>query len=194
MTDQATSQATDGKLPPALTYERWPIALLVQDPHNARGHGPRNLDEIRASLKRWSQRLPVVVRQGQLVGGNATALVAAELGMTHLDVVIADDLSAAEAERLAVALNRSAELAHWRPDVLVETLTSFAGDLDGTGFSLDELLELQAGQAPLPPAPDDSHHLGRSWSVLVVCANELDQQAVLSRLTGEGYECRALIS
>jgi hypothetical protein len=201
MTDQAHGGVV--KLPPALTYERWPIGALTQDPHNARGHGPRNIDEIKASLRRWGQRLPVVVRNGQLVGGNATAKAAGDLvaedpatfaALSHLDVVVADDLTAGEAERLAVALNRSAELAHWDTTTLTETLVSFDGDLEGTGFTADELDDLlDLGQPP--DDLDTSPQLGGlEYRVIVDCESEAEQAMLMSRFTADGLVCRAVIT
>ena len=194
MTDLDQTPDLDAILPPALTYQRWPLDRLLQDPHNARGHPDRNLAELRASLKRWGQRLPVVVRHGQLVGGNATALVAEELGWTHLDVVIADDLSKGEAERLAVALNRTAELAVWNHQTLAETLVSFDGDLDGTGFTPDELGDLLTlGQEPQPDtSPQLGDHL--EYRIVVDCADEQDQARLVQQFQADGITCRAVIT
>lgn len=142
MTEQTTQ--------PQLRYERRPVAALTLDPRNARAHDRPNIDAIKESLQRFGQRLPVVVRQGQLVGGNATTIAADELGWTHLDVVVSDDLSEEEARRLAVMLNRSAELAAWDRPVLVETLGSFP-DLAGTGFDAEQLEELEGLVHGVPP-------------------------------------------
>lgn len=57
----------------ALTIVRRELSSLQQDPNNARRHGRRNLDAIKASLVRFGQRVPLVVRPGGLiVGGNGT--------------------------------------------------------------------------------------------------------------------------
>jgi hypothetical protein len=147
MTDQPATATGNGQQPattPALRYERRPLTDLNLDPRNARAHDRANIDAIKESLTRFGQRLPVVVRHGQLVGGNATTIAADELGWTHLDVVISDDLDEEEARRLAIMLNRTAELATWNAPILVETLTGFDGDLAGTGFDLDQLAELES--------------------------------------------------
>jgi hypothetical protein len=190
------SGMTGTRQPPALRYERWPIAELVQDPGNARGHSRRNIEEIKASLARFGQRLPVVVREGRLVGGNATQVAAFELGWTDLDVVLADDLSEGEARRLAVALNRSAELAHWNHDVLTETLRGFADDLSGTGFTSQELEDLESLGRPAPPAEADTspQRGGVEYRVIVECGSEAEQAQLIARFAADGLVCRAVIT
>jgi DNA modification methylase len=133
----------------ALRYERWPLTDLQLDPRNARAHDRPNIDAIKESLERFGQRLPVVVRHGQLIGGNATTIAADELGWTHLDVAVSDDLTVEEARRLAIMLNRSAELAAWDRPVLLESLQRF-DTLEGTGFSPDDLAELELLLTPEP--------------------------------------------
>jgi DNA modification methylase len=185
-----------------LRIVRVPIGELTLDPANARTHDRRNLAEIRASLARFGQRLPIVVRAGRVVGGNATTTAARELGWTHLDTVAADDLSEGEARALAVALNRTGELAGWDTELLVELLLA-TPELEGTGFTPAELAELQAalGQLPggdggrrlsdvdevpepppaPPPAPGDLWQLGRHR---LLCGDATDRETVKRLLDG----------
>jgi hypothetical protein len=170
---------------PALRYERRPLTDLQLDPRNARAHDRANIDAIKESLERFGQRLPVVVRHGQLVGGNATTIAADELGWTHLDVVVSDDLSEEEARRLAIMLNRSAELAAWDQPVLIESLQGL-DDLAGTGFSLEQLVALEALANPEPFDPNaewqgmpdyDSDYLGSAFHVIVHFRSDQDAAA-----------------
>ena len=47
-----------------LSIRRVHLDSLHQDPANARQHGERNLDSIRASLQRFGQAEPLVVHKG----------------------------------------------------------------------------------------------------------------------------------
>lgn len=138
-----------------LTVTQVSLAELHQDPDNARTHSPKNIAAIKASLARFGQRLPLVVREGQLVAGNGTAQAMAELGWQHALVTYADDLTHHEAIALAVALNRSGELAGWDAALLLDLLDA-QPTLDGTGFDHDDLDDLRAQLDRLPvlePAP-----------------------------------------
>ena len=125
------------------------IASLAADPKNARKHDRRNLDTIKASLVRFGQQKPIVIDgAGQVVAGNGTLAVAAELGWDKIEAV-RTALIGREAIAFAVADNRTAELAEWDEDILAETLAVLQNDDDidetATGFSLDEIAELIGG-------------------------------------------------
>ena len=184
-----------------LVIERRPIGELEPDPDNARAHDRRNVEAIKASLERFGQRVPLVVREGRIVAGNATTTAARELGWTELDTTPADDLSEREARALAIALNRTPELATWDLPNLTAALHELAetDELAGTGFSDDELAELEAAVAPslpgagaggadpdvvpeLPPVPVTK--LGDLWQLgphLLVCG-DAHEPAVVDRL------------
>src|SRR4051812_25253605 len=70
-----------------------PCDSLVPDPANARKHPKNNLDGIRASLKVYGQRKPIVVkrRNGVVEAGNGTLEAGRSLGWRHIAVVYVDD-------------------------------------------------------------------------------------------------------
>jgi len=107
-------------------------------PANARRHPRRNLDAIRASLRQFGQQLPVVVNgEGLVVAGNGTLRAARELGWRQIAAVVTDQEGLAQ-QALAVAMNRTAELAEWDDGRLAAELEAIVRDLelaDATGFS-----------------------------------------------------------
>ena len=60
------------------------VSTLVEDPANARLHPTRNMEAITASLRRFGQRKPVVVRrEGMIIeAGNGTLAAARAAGVT----------------------------------------------------------------------------------------------------------------
>jgi ParB-like chromosome segregation protein Spo0J len=120
-----------------------PIDSLALDADNARRHSERNIAVIRESLRRFGQRLPLVVqRQGMIVrAGNGRLLAARELGWTHLAVVIVDE-SEVEAVQFALADNRSGELADWdypALGALLQKLQTDVPEIDLAGLGWDDL-------------------------------------------------------
>ncbi len=103
-----------------------PLDLLVPDPHNARIHPRHNIDAIKASLERFGQVLPILVRNAdsQVVAGNGTLEAMKELGWTECTAAMYDG-DDQECAALAVALNRTAELATWDEGDVV-------GDVEGS--------------------------------------------------------------
>ncbi len=151
-----------------LVIRRVALDALHLDPSNARQHGERNMEAIKGSLRRFGQREPLVVQAGtgRVVGGNGRLLAMRELGYTDADIVEVD-LNDVEATALAIALNRSGELAEWDLPALGSLLESLqaADALDGVGFSqadIDEVLssiinegdplaEIVEDEVPAPP-------------------------------------------
>lgn len=131
-----------------MKVESVPIATLSQDPANARKHDEKNLEAIKASLRRFGQQKPIVVDSSNVVrAGNGTLAAATALGWESINVV-QTDLQGSEATAYAIADNRTAELAEWDESVLAASLSSLA-DVDETWlsdlqFSEKELAELVA--------------------------------------------------
>lgn len=144
---------------------------LKLDPRNARKHPTKNLEAIRASIVRFGQRLPIIVRpDGTIVGGNGTFSCMLELGFEEVDVVLFEgDDDAARA--LAIALNRSGELATWDEEVLIDALRGMDDDLRAAAGFLDaDIMRLgielerdsrDAGSGFTPAVPRT--HLGDVW-------------------------------
>lgn len=182
---------------------RRPLGELSLDPNNARTHPERNMDAIKASLTRWRQVEPLVVRpSGIVIGGNGRLEAMRALGWTHADVVEVD-VTDAQAAALAVALNRTAELAEWDDDVLTATLQSLADEdpslLVDAGYDEKELAKLIAqtsepledDEVPEPPAdpvtkPGDLWLLGEHR---VLCGDSTKAEDVARVMGGERADC-----
>lgn len=118
-----------------MNIERVPLSTIQQDPANVRLHGPRNLDAVKASLKKFGQQKPIVVdMKGIIIAGNGTYRAAVELGWTEIDIV-KTPLDGAMAQAYAIADNRSAELAEWD----YKGLGAMLRGLGENGINLEEL-------------------------------------------------------
>lgn len=128
------------------------IDSINLDPNNARRHSERNLDAIVASLKEYEQVKPIVVWRGTVLAGNGTLVAAKHLGWTKINVVtVPDDWSEEKARAYAIADNRTAELASWDEQVLLDSLRSLPEEmLEGTGFSEMDIRALEAIYGEIP--------------------------------------------
>jgi len=123
----------------SLKIENLPIEKLKFDPTNARKHSDVNLAAIAESLKQFGQRKPIVITaENVIVAGNGTVEAARILGLTHVDVVrVPKDWSSNQVKAFALADNRTAELAEWNNEVLLEQLfdlKTFGFDINVIGF------------------------------------------------------------
>jgi hypothetical protein len=125
--------------------ERVPIASLTPDPANARRHGQRNKDTIKAALLKFGQQKPIVVdAAGRVIAGNGTLLAATDLGWTVIDVV-RTALAGADAKAYGIADNRAAELAEWDEPLLgtlLAELQSQEYEMTSVGFDAGEMSRL----------------------------------------------------
>ena len=142
------------------------VDSLMCDPSNARTHGARNLDAIKASMAVNDQYQPLVVTKDNVVIiGNGRLEAARSLGWEFIDIV-RTSLTGADAAAMAIMDNRSSELADWDTDTLAATLAALQSDesIDHliTGFTdaeIDALVSDSAGdvevvedEVPEPPA------------------------------------------
>jgi hypothetical protein len=104
-----------------------------------------------------------------------------------------------QAEGYLLADNRHTELGGWDDGVLAEALSDLAAadHLHGVGWDADDvdkmLGQLDDSNLYGEGAQDQSGELGEGYQVLVTVEGEVQQAELLSRLTEEGYSCRALI-
>ena len=160
------------------------IKDLSNDPANVRKHDDRNLEAIKASLKRFGQQKPIVVDgKGIVVAGNGTMTAAKSLGWKEIEIV-RTELEGADAVAYAVADNRTAEHAVWDDDSLAKVLVALQTDesIDElvTGFNEQEIEELLNTDGKEIEEEDDpevvfSEHVGElSNYVVLMFNNEID--------------------
>lgn len=138
------------------------IADLSLDPSNVRKHGRKNLDSIKASLRKFGQQKPIVVdAKGIVLAGNGTLAAAQELGWTEIEVT-RTELTGSAATAFAIADNRTAELAEWEEDKLAQVLQSLkVEDADlfaATGYDdaeVDKMVGAEVTQDEVPEPPAD---------------------------------------
>ncbi|HEY5540995.1 MAG TPA: site-specific DNA-methyltransferase, partial [Coriobacteriia bacterium] len=170
---------------------------LVLDPRNARTHGRRNLEAIGASLSQFGQRRPLVVTGDMtVIAGNGTLEAARALGWTEIAVtVVPTDWTVDQARAYALADNRTAELAAWDEDVLLESLSELdlAGwDMDVLGFDLgDELAGVVEDEALEPPdepvtRPGDVWALGEHR---LLCGDATKEEDIARLMAGAKAAC-----
>ena len=173
-----------------MKIERINVAELSLDPSNVRKHDRKNLDAIKASLRKFGQQKPIVVdAKGIVLAGNGTLTAAKELGWTEIEIT-RTTLQGVEATAFAIADNRSAELAEWE-DSLADVLKSLSeADIDLTqlGFSDSDLDEL-SGKQDANESKNDVEIVS-ALEVIAECESEDQQKLAYDLLTEKGFKCR----
>jgi DNA modification methylase len=148
------------------------VADLSLDPSNVRKHSRRNLDAIKASLRKFGQQKPIVIdAKGIVLAGNGTLTAAQELGWTEISAT-RTELTGVEATAFAIADNRTAELAEWdeKLDEVLKSLLDAGQDLADLGFTEQELAKISSdlvgdSEVDAEPQIDKADELRAKWGV-----------------------------
>jgi ParB-like chromosome segregation protein Spo0J len=126
----------------------WPIERPRDYPKNARKWSAQALDKVRASIKAYGIRQPVVVDRNEvIIIRHLRRAAAREEGFTQIPVHVARDLTPEQVRGLRLMDNRSHEEADWDLELLGPELEELKGldfDLELTGFDERELEDLLA--------------------------------------------------
>lgn len=179
------------------------VSSLTIDPENVRKHGERNLNAIRESLRRFGQQKPIVVdADGIVIAGNGALEAARELRWKTIRIV-RSHLDGSERTAYAIADNRTAELAEWEGDDLLDQLTTFAQEdaalLEAVGFTSNEVAKMVAeanagasdgieeDDVPEPPrkATTKKGDVWRMGDHVLVCGDTLDVSVQQLALAGQ---------
>jgi ParB-like chromosome segregation protein Spo0J len=101
----------------AITYR--PVVDLIPDPHNARTHSKRQIDQIRASIEAFGFTNPILADpEGHIIAGHGRLQAARAMGLVELPVVTLSGLSETQRRTLRIADNKIALNAGWDLEIL----------------------------------------------------------------------------
>jgi len=119
------------------------IALLAGNPRRG------NIDAVAESMETNGVYQPVIINRGthtgremEVIAGNHRVQAAQKLGLETIPAIVLD-ITDSEAKRIALADNRTSDLAEYDAQALLDMLDEL-DDLVGTGYDLDDLDELRA--------------------------------------------------
>ncbi len=128
-----------------MTIETWPIERLIPYADNPRKND-HAVERMAAAIKEFGFRLPVLAcASGELVDGHLRLKAALSLGLTHVPVALADDMSPEQIRAFRLLVNRSATWAAWDDDLLASEIAALVAesyDITLTGFDQHELDKL----------------------------------------------------
>jgi DNA modification methylase len=159
----------------SLTVEQWDIGRPIPYARNARKIGDTAVSAVAGSIKEFGFRQPIIVDgEGVIIAGHTRLRAAQSLGMTHVPVVVAADLSPEQVKAYRLADNRVSEFTAWDSELLKLELTDLK-DFDLTFADFDSVLD------ELPPPEAETMEAGDADD-----CPEVKEEAV-SQL-GEVYE------
>lgn len=181
-----------------LTVHDTPVADLALLPGNPR---QGDIGAVAESMRTNGVYQPIIINRGthtgrpmEVIAGNHRAQAAQKLGHDTIPTVILD-VDDEAATRIALADNRTSDLADYDTEALVDMLKQL-DDLTGTGYDADDLddlareLEGAPGSADLLDPGEDQY--AQQFGVTVLLEDEAEQEAAYEQLKGLGYTCKVV--
>jgi len=165
---------------------------LRPNPRNWRTHPAAQRDALRGVLAEVGYADALLVRELsdgglELVDGHLRA----ETTPDSLVPVLVLDVTQEEADKILLTLDPLAGLAGVETTRLAELLASVEFAAPGIQQLLAELT-MSAADGELLSRERPEIAIPQSFQVVVECADEIDQEAVFTRMREEGYRCRVL--
>jgi DNA modification methylase len=158
--------------------------------------------QIAASIKEFGFLNPIIVDgDSGIIAGHGRVLAMQKLGMADVPVIDASHLTDVQRRAYVIADNKLALNADWDSEMLrveLDELGKDGFDIELTGFSLDEIADLQIEEVPegltdedaVPEAPDDPVTVeGDVWVLgnkhRLLCGNATSIDAVEKLMDGQ---------
>ena len=149
--------AQQNDLLPGMVVEVRSISSLKPAKNRTRIATPEHVKRVAESIKQNGFIGAILIKEHTIFDGNTRLEASKSLGMTQIPCIEVSHLSEVQTRRLALTMNRTAELGTWDPNALrIELLELEAFDLDLTriGFTLPELDLIK-----LDPTPEEAAEL-----------------------------------
>ena len=142
---------------------------------------------VKASIEQFGFKVPIIVDSNRfIVCGHTRLLAAKSLGMSEVPCIMADDLTDDQIRAFRLADNKVGEFAEWDLDLLGGELDAIAEacEIDMGDFGFDDNLD------KISDEEEKGVDLSETFQVIVECVDEVEQQEIFEKLSGEGYKCR----
>lgn len=129
------------------TIKKVKVSDLIPYANNSRTHSDEQVLQIASSIKEFGFLNPIIIDGGNgIVAGHGRVMAAKKLGIEELPCIDASHLTEAQKKAYVIADNKIALNSEWDVDALrieFEALREMDFDVELTGFSLDEIIELE---------------------------------------------------
>ena len=183
-------------------YKTVSLSRLIPYARNSRTHSDAQVGQIAASIKEFGFLNPIIVDgESGIIAGHGRVLAMQKLGMADVPVIDASHLTDVQRRAYVIADNKLALNADWDSEMLrveLDALGVDGFDIELTGFSLDEIADLQIEEVPegltdedaVPEAPDEPVTVeGDVWVLgnkhRLLCGNATSIDAVEKLMDGQ---------
>ena len=144
-----------------MQVEQIGIETLIPYANNARTHSDAQVAQIAASIREFGFNNPVLIdEQSGIIAGHGRVLAARKLELDSIPCIRLNHLSETQRRAYIIADNKIAMNAGWDEELLaleLTELTEFGVNMDLTGFTVDEILNLDGENEVNENDPDNPY-------------------------------------
>lgn len=170
------------------------VNSLIPYVNNTRTHSNEQVTQIASSIKEFGFNNPILIDETNgIIAGHGRLLGAQKLKMKEVPCIKLAHLTEFQKKAYIIADNKLALNADWDEDLLqmeIEALKDLEFDINLLGFDEKELAKL-FGEEIIDLSPIED--IGEIYKVTIDLVNSTEQEALIIKLTDEGYKCKALI-
>lgn len=139
--------------PHVSAIEQRQLSSLQVSLHNARSHGPKQISQLKAGIKRFGFLVPILIDADSVIlAGHGRLMAAQALGLETVPTILVDHLTPAEKRAYMLADNKVATNAGWDEQQLAIELDFLCTqeldfDVELTGFETFEIDQIQLGNS-----------------------------------------------
>lgn len=165
--------------------------LLKPYANNAKVHSAEQIEQIKNSIRQFSFNDPIAVwHDNVIIEGHGRLLAVMEMDeIDTVPIIRLDGLTDEQRRRYMLVHNQLTMNSGWDEDLLSIELDDIGIDMSEFGFDMGAQDGDEDGQEP---SDDTGFNYKEQYGVIVMCADEADQEQVYNRLVGEGYECKVV--
>lgn len=164
---------------------------LIPYINNSRTHSDEQITQVASSIKEFGFTNPILIDENNgVIAGHGRLLASKKLDMNEVPCIVLDGLTDAQKKAYVIADNKLALNSGWDVDTLtleIDQLADMDFDLNLLGFDDNELAKM-FDEEQEPEIKEQEY--SESFSIIIDCEDEEEQEKIFNRLDTEGYKCR----
>lgn len=164
---------------------------LIPYVNNSRTHSDEQINQVASSIKEFGFTNPILIDDDNgVIAGHGRLLASKKLNLDEVPCIILNGLTEAQKKAYIIADNQIALNSGWDFDTLkleLESIDELGLDMTITGFDLDDLAKMFDELEEVVPV---EQQYSQSFSIIIDCEDEDQQEKIFNKLDTEGYKCR----
>lgn len=164
---------------------------LIPYANNSRTHSDEQINQVASSIKEFGFTSPILIDEDNgVIAGHGRLMASKKLNLDEVPCIILNGLTEAQKKAYVIADNQIALNSGWNLDTLkleLESIDELGLDMTITGFGLDDLAKMFDELDEIIPV---EQQYSQSFSIIIDCDNEDEQEKIFNKLDTEGYKCR----